>query len=167
MKLNEKILRGLAEAETAVDNESWFENLEKIIKEVNFNKLASVERLDYGEGPETRYDKGVEISNRDPKGIGREYAYAKFIISMIIYRTPTTENYEKLTSARLDGKQTPEIKLTSKFKIAIGFGLIQEPYTYLKSEFTEKELLKKLKEFKQILKEVSGYQKSITDRLSK
>lgn len=86
---------------------------------------------------------------------------------MIIYRTPTTENYEKLTSARLDGKQTPEIKLTSKFKIALGFGLVQQPYTYLKSEFTEEELLKKLKEFKQILKEIPGYQKSIVARLSK
>ncbi len=38
---------------------------------------------------------------------------------------------------------------------------------YIKSEFTEEELLKKLKEFKQILKEVPGYQKSIVARLSK
>lgn len=167
MKLNTKILKGLSEAKTVDDSELWLKNLEKIIKKVNFNGLASVSRLEYGDGPETRNDEGVKISNKDPKGVDREWAYAKFIISMIIYRTPTAENYEKLTSARLDGKQTPEIEFTSNFKIALGFGLVQEPYTYLKSEFTEEELLKKLKEFKQILKEVPGYQKSIVARLSK
>lgn len=155
MKINEKILKRLSEAKTVDNSESWLKNLEKIIKKVNFNGLASVSRLDYGDGPETNDDKGVEISNKDPKGIDREWAYAKFIISMFIYRTP------------LDEQQSSEIKFTSNFKIALGFGLVQEPYTYLKSEFTEEELLKKLKEFKQILKEVPGYQKSIIARLSK
>ena len=47
------------------------------------------------------------------------------------------------------------------------YKVYRKPYTYLKSEFTKEELLKKLKEFKQILKEVTGYQKSIIARLSK
>ena len=167
MKINEKILKGLSEAKTVDDSELWLKNLEKIIKKVNFNGLASVFRLEYPDGPETRNDEGVVISNKDPEGVDQEWAYAKFIISMIIYRTPTAKNYKKLTLARLDGKQPPEIEFTSNFKIALGFGLVEEPYTYLKSEFTEEELLKKLKEFKQILKEVPGYQKSIVARLSK
>lgn len=155
MKLNTKILKGLSEAKTVDDSELWLKNLEKIIKKVNFNGLASVSRLEYPDGPETNNDEGVEISNIDPEGIGQEWAYAKFIISMMIYRSLPDE------------EQNSDIKLTSKFKIALGFGLVQEPYTYLKSEFTEEELLKKLKEFKQILKEVTGYQKSIVARLSK
>lgn len=45
MKINEKILRGLSEAKTVDDSELWLKNLEKIIKKVNFNGLASVSGL--------------------------------------------------------------------------------------------------------------------------
>lgn len=147
MKLNEKIIRGLAEAQTdeEVLNKKYIEILERLIKKVNFGKLALIERFN---------KRGFRIKNTLPKGNPRPVSVHYPIRVLIQYTIHSIES-------GIPG-----------FEMELQFGDEGDWTTYIDSKtnkngFSEEEIIQKLKELKKVFEEVRNMDASIVDRLSK
>jgi len=161
MKLNEKILKGLSEAET--DKKALIEKyigiLEKIIKKVNFGKLASFSVYQDSLG------KGIEISNRPPKD-ARGFWDVHYSIQVVV----------RYTSTSID-VGVPGFEMQIRFSDNDYWRNIESPnrrnlrvYQRVLSKdpgFNEEEITKKLEELKKIFEEVYNSDVSIINRLLK
>lgn len=146
MKINEKILHALSEAQTDKEplDEKYIEILEKIIKKVYFGKLASVERI----------KRGFKIKNTLPKGNPRPTEVHYPILVMIQYTFHSTDS------------SIPE------FEMELQFGKNFDWVSYInpkanKNGFSEKEITQKLQELKKIFEEVCNMDTLIVGRLTK
>lgn len=163
MKINEKILQGLSEAQTQSDKEAvskkYLQILEKIIKNVNFGKLGSI-------GPyQDSLGKGIEITNRPPKG-AQGFWDVHYPIQVIV----------RYTSASID-VGVPGFEMQIRFGDNDYWRYIESPNRRnlrgLKRAlskdpgFSEKEITQKLKELKKIFEEIYNSDEAIINRLLK
>lgn len=163
MKINEKILQGLSEAQTQIDRkavgEKYLKILEKIIKNVNFGKLGSI-------GPcQDSLGKGIEITNRPPKG-ARGFYDVHYPIQAVV----------RYTSASID-VGVPGFEIQIRFGDNDYWRDIESPNRrnlrgvkrVLSKDpgFSEEEIAEKLKELKKIFEEIYNSDEAIINRLLK
>lgn len=161
MKINEKILQGLSEAQTDKKalGEKYIKILEKIIKNVNFGKLGSI-------GPyRDSLGTGIEIKNKPPKGARGFYDVHYPIHAVVRY-----------TSTSID-VGVPGFEMQIRFGDNDYWRYIESPNRrnlrgakrVLSKDpgFSEEEITKKLKELKKIFEEVYNSDEAIINRLLK
>ena len=160
MKLNEKILQRLSEAQTdkMALGEKYLKILKSIIKNVNFGKLASVDA-------DKSVLRGIKIENNPPKG-ARGIRDIHYHVQVIV----------RYTSASID-VGVPGFEMQIRFGDNDYWRDIDSPNKRnlrgLKralSEdpgFSEEEITEKLKELKKIFEEIYNSDMTIVDRLSK
>ena len=160
MKLNEKILQGLSEAQTdkMALGEKYLKILRSIIKNVNFGKLASVDA-------DKSVLRGIKIENNPPKG-ARGFRDIHYHVQVIVQYTSTS------IDVGVPG-----------FEMQIRFG-DNDYWRYIESPnrrnlrgikrvlskdpgFSEEEITQKLKELKKIFEEVYNSDEAIINRLLK
>ena len=158
MKINEKIIQGLAEAQTdrKAVVEKYLKILEKIIKNVNFGKLASI--INYP-------GKGIEINNTPPKN-ARGFNDVHYPIQVKVRHTfdsidAGVPGFEMKIRFG-DNDYWRDIESPNKAKLkGLARALSNDP------GFSEEEITKKLQELKKIFEEVSNSDELIINRLSK
>lgn len=139
--------------------EKYLQILEKIIKDVNFGKLGLI-------GPYSdSLGKGIEITNRPPKG-ARGFYDVHYPIHVIV----------RYTSASID-VEVPGFEMQIRFGENDYWRDIESPNRrnlrgvkrVLSKDpgFSEEEITQKLKELKKIFEEVYNSDMTIVDRLSK
>lgn len=160
MKINEKILQGLSEAQTQIDRkavgEKYLKILEKIIKNVNFGKLASIN----GKGTL----RGFEIKNNPPKGARgiRDVHYSIYVIVRYTTNSITAEVPGFEMQIRFgENDYWRDIDPPNKPKTGLKRALSKDP------GFSEEEIAEKLKELKKIFEEVYNSDEAIINRLLK
>lgn len=160
MKLNEKILQGLSEAQTdkMALGEKYLKILKSIIKNVNFGKLASVDA-------DKSMLRGIKIENNPPKG-ARGFRDIHYHVQVIV----------QYTSASID-VGVPGFEMQIRFGDNDYWRDIESPNRrnlrgikrVLSKDpgFSEEEITQKLKELKKIFEEIYNSDMTIVDRLSK
>ena len=160
MKLNEKILQGLSEAQTdkMALGEKYLKILKSIIKNVNFGKLASVDA-------DKSVLRGIKIENNPPKGArgSRDIHYHVQVI--VQYTSASIDAGVPGFEMRIrfgDNDYWRDIDSPNKRNLrGIKRALSKDP------GFSEKEITEKLKELKKIFEEVYNSDEAIINRLLK
>lgn len=163
MKINEKILQGLSEAQTQIDRkamgEKYLKILEKIIKNVKFGKLGSIAPY------QDSFGKGIKITNRPPKG-ARGFYDVHYPIHAVVQYTSTSidvgvPGFEMQirfgTNDYWRGIESPNRRNLRGAKRVLS----KDP------GFSEEEITEKLKELKKIFEEVYNSDEAIINRLLK
>ena len=163
MKINEKILQGLSEAQTQIDKkavgEKYLKILEKIIKNVNFNKLGSLSLYQDSLG------KGIEITNKPPKG-ARGFYDVHYSVQVVVRYTSTSIDVGvpgfEMKIRFSDNDYWRNIESPNRRNLrGIKRVLSKDP------GFSEEEIAEKLKELKKIFEEIYNSDEAIINRLLK
>ena len=160
MKINEKILQGLSEAQTdkMALSEKYLKILKSIIKNVNFGKLASVDA-------DKSVLRGIKIENNPPKG-ARGFRDIHYHVQVIVQYTPTSIDAGvpgfEMQIRFGDNDYWRDIDSPNRRNLrGLKRALSKDP------GFSEKEITEKLKELKKIFEEVYNSDEAIINRLLK